>query len=478
MSYGFFGNIKEDQKSTKGKDYSDLPIFQPNQKEGSSSPQPPYPEADYDLPDEFADRLFEQGVSKTYARVGEGALGVPGNLANLANRLTGEKIPKLNRIAKGLPTTEDIKGFTKKYGGDYLKEGEEGIEKIAGDFLTNVGSYAVPFGPVKYLDKANKLLSGYRFLSPLISPALGEGAKSVTKALGGSEDAQERAGIAAMIVNDVFANRGKGVNGYINKLFQEAVDAVPKGTTSNANAFFQALNKTKNAILRGGKDPTKEKALTQIDNLLSRFSRKGKNYFIDPSEFIEMRKAVNNMIDSLGGFGSDLTHRGRRTAVGHLNDVRKDVIDAGMEYGNKFNPKFSKYWDAANEAYRVNAKSNVVMRFLEKIIPQKQLQKILNATATGAVIHKGVVPTLVSTAKGAVLGAPIAAGARGAYEIGKIAYRSMKSPTLRKYYENLFKHAAEKEGKAVALYSDKVESQLEKEDKKSKELMKKRFNVN
>ena len=431
------------------------------------------PEADYDLPDEFADRLFEQGVAKTYARIGEGAAGVPGNLANLANKLTGGKLPGVKSVAKVLPTTEDIKKFTGKYGGEYLKEDEEGIGKIAGDFLTNVGSYAVPLGKVNLLDKANKALSGYRFLSPVISPALGEGAKATVKKLGGSESAQELAGVSLMVVNDVLSNRGKGSDGYINQLYKKSLSSVPAGTKQNANKFAQALENTRKKIMSGGMDPTKEKPMQQIDNLLKRLSKKGKNYSIDPTEFAEMRKSVNNMVDSLGGFSSELTHRGRRTAVGHLNDVRKDVIDAGMEYGNRANPEFAKYWDAANEAYRVKAKSEVVMRTLEKFIPQKMLNRILSAVTTGTVVHKGIGAALSSATKGAAIGAPLAVAGKGIYEVGKIAYRASKSPTLRKYYTSLMKAAVQQDSKAIAHYSGKIDAELKAEEEKEKSLIRK-----
>lgn len=478
MGFGFFGKPKEQEETAKKQESTIPKVFQSQQKTETASQQP-YPEADYDLPDEFADRLFEQGIAKNYARLIEGRAGVPGNLANLANKLTGGMSPTIKQIADILPTTEDIKGFTKKYGGEYLKEDEEGIGKIAGDFLTGVGSYSSGGGKIDLFDKANKGLAAYRFLNPLISPALGEGVKAITKAFGGSESSQELAAISTMIANDVLSNRGKGVNGYINQLYKEAEAALPLGTKINANSFFKALQSTKNKILMGGKDPTKEKALTQIAEIQKRISKQGNNYVIDPREFMEMRKSVNNTVDSLGGFGSELTHRGKKQAVEYLNDVRKDVIDAGMGYGNQHNPEFAKYWDAANEAYRVTAQSNAAMNFLNKLLPMKKLKSIfgvagLGGTA-GTVATKGVGASIAGAAKAAAVSAPFAAAGKITYDIGKIAYRAKKSPVLRKYYTNLFKAAAEKDAKVVGYYEDKIENELKKEEEKSTALMKKRF---
>lgn len=426
----------------------------------------------YEISDEDLERMGEKGQAEAMSRLIEGAVGLPGNIASLANKLTGGHVNLFSTLSDVLPTTEKIKEFSEKASQGYTKS-EGKINEIAGEYLQDVGSYLPLAGVGFAAGTGGRAIDFLRTWQPFISPFLGQSMKQSAKAMSGGEGWQEGLKLAIQLTFDVLTNRGRGAQGYINHLFQEAEKAVPRGVRTNANQLRNSLTQLQVDLQRGGKSPDKTAALEKIKEVLDAMVQRSGNYFIDVAELPAFRRSINAVREQLGGWKSELPVGVKRRAIRNLENVKGHVIEAGMDYGRRVNPRFADYWSAANEAANTYGRSNVALRFLENTLGTKLFGKMMGGATAGHAGHaaltgKAVLPTLAKTA--AIGGAGAAAGAAG-YNFSKIVYRMARSPNLRNYYSHLFRSAIQQDSGQVAKYSDKIEKEEKKEEDRRKKLI-------
>ena len=477
MNYSVFGKPSSENFPSVPASRGNFSVFKKISQEPLQNEPSTEEPSDYDIPDEFAERLFEKGVSQVGARLAEGAIGTPGNIASLANTLTGGNVPSLKKAEKVLPTTSDLREFSEKHGQGYLTpEGE--LDKVAGEFLTDIGA-GLPFGVGGTAAKVatgigGKIAQAARFWRPIGTPLIGQATKQLVKELGSGETTQESAKIGSMIFTDVLLNRGKGSQGYINHLFQEADKSLTGSGKANVNNLRKSLIQFRKDLDLGGSSPEKTAASTKINEILTAMNRKGKEFFIDPKQFPAFRKSINSVRESMGGWQAELPPNIKRRAIKNLESVKKDVIDSGMEYGKKHNPEFAKNWASANEAANVRSRSNVALNFIKDKISPATFKKILGGSLAAHATHSAVAQTsfLGPLAKGVLVGVPTAAAGSAIYNFSKVAYRMAKSPVLQKYYNGLIKSAIKQDGSAVAKFSEKIEKDLQREDESEKSLIK------
>ena len=447
--------------------FKDIP-----QQAFSVSPKTDDKEYDQFLSDENMERRSEQGIVKAQTNLLKGALGLPGNITAAANQLTGGHVPQIKAASRVLPSSEDLSEYETKLFGDYTKPQGE-FDETAMEFMQDVGAMLSLPGVGSAAGTGGKFINVARKWQPIVTPLLGATAKESAKSLGAEKDNAGLFKIGSMILADVLINRGKGSQSYVNDLFQKSDAALQVGAKTNVNALRSSLINTKSSLSLGGKSPDKAKALEKIEEVLSSMKRKGKNYEMDVKEFPAFRKSINSVRETLGGFNPEFPKGVRKRAIRNLEDVKKQIIDAGMSYGKQHNPEFAKYWSAANEASNINSRSNIATKFIKEYVSPKTFARILGGSGAIHGVGSAIAgkPVFTSLVKGAALaGAGGGAGA-AAYGSGKVLYRMTKSPVMRKYYANLFKASLNKDGPLVAKYSAKIEKELEKEEFEESDLI-------
>src|SRR3990167_1389303 len=337
------------------------------------------------LTDEQLERDIERAGAQGIQNLIAGAAGLPGDIVELANKITGGSLPFLQQTSEIIPGREKLQEFGERATLGYTKPVTK-FEETAKEFMGDVGaglSFGVPNLPMA----GGKVLTAARLWQPLITPLLGQSVKKSAESFGASPTSSDFWKIGAMITFDVLFNRGAGSQKYINGLFQEANRAIPQGAVANANNLIKELDVLQTTLQRGGASPTTTRSLQAINELRGLIKKSGKNKnTIEVAELPAFRVNLNAVKSQLGGYKSELQGSVKKQAVRNVDRVKKAVIDSGMEYGRTQNRQFGEYWSAANEASNIAQRSNLVSNFLQSVLPKPLLYKVLGS---GAVAHAG-----------------------------------------------------------------------------------------
>jgi hypothetical protein len=186
---------------------------------------------------------------------------------------------------------------------------------------------------------------------------------------------------------------------------------------------------------------------------------------IDIRELPEFRTRINEDIQQLGGWDFTTPPAIRERAIHNLTDVKRQVIQAGENYGRTQNPEFLNAWRSANEAQSVLSRSNVASNFIQKTIGNWAISKTVKSLfgiggATAA-------PFLGSNA---LITSGAATGVVGSiYGTARLLYRVIRSPTLREYYVNTIRAALNGQKGPLIKNISELDKKIEEEDKKEKQ---------
>lgn len=368
------------------------------------------------ISDEQVEKDIERSQARTLSRIGETALGAPGDIASFFTGLFGKE-------QNLLPKSSDIRKATEKVSQGYLKPQTEFEGKID-ELTSDITSMALP-GAGKY-----------NFIRNIGIPVVANLAKEGIKYAKGEEKAQAYGKVGTMIALDLLSKRSGGVKKYIDSLWNEVELATPKGVSISTINLEKGLNKLQKSLSAGGDKPSTTRALKKLNEIQQEVKTgKGK---IPLDRLIPYRKSINEIIDELGGFNiQDVPIKYRPAAKFHLNEVKNEVIKAVEEYSNKFNPEMAQKWKAANEATAAYLQSNKIANIIQKKIPyspkSKAVQALFSYGPSAGLGALGYVNPL--TATGAAIGVT-------SYNAFKVLNRVMKSPTLGKYYLKVLKEAS------------------------------------
>jgi hypothetical protein len=363
--------------------------------------------------EEETERNIDRNKARTLSRMGETALGAPGDIASFFAGLFGKE-------QSIFPTSSQLKEKTEKASFGYLQPKNKNEER--GDELaSDIASMALP-GAGKYNMMRNIGI-------PIVANLVKEGLNYVNA----GEKSQGYAKIGTMVALDLISRRSGGVKSHLNSLYQKAEQALPEGLSFDASNLERSLNKIEKNLKMGGERPTTTKSLKKIDEI----KKDIKNGKIEGKKLAAYRPAINEIIDDIGGFNFEMSRKLKPQAIRNLNEVKGEAIKSLEQYGKKFNPEYLKYSQDANEAYAAYSQSNRIANFIQNKLPYSPKSKAVQA--------------LFSIAPHATLGAvgylsPAAAtgaavGLTG-YQAVKILERVRRSPVLRKYYQNVLKEAA------------------------------------
>lgn len=400
------------------------------------------------ISDEQLEKDIERSSARTLSRIGETALGAPGDIASFfGNLLGGSESPikplggLLAQAADVLPTSEDIREFTKKASQGYLEpEGE--AQKKSDEIVSDITSMALP-GAGKY-----------NMMRNIGIPIVGNLVKEGLKYANADEKTQGYTKTGTMIALDLLSRKTGGVKKYAGSLFQKAEEAIPKGLSINASSLKSSIDKLEQTLTAGGERSTTTRPLKKITEIRNEI-KDGK---IDAQRLAAYRQSINEAVEELGGFNlfSDVPQKLKPKAIKNLQDVKGTVIDSLEEYGKHQNPEYLKLSRDANEAWSAYSKSNKIAYFLEKKVgyaPKSAAAKLLFSYGSPL---SGVGSAALNpiTAVGTV-------GALGGYQAIKVLERVRKSPVLREYYLNVLKNAASGNVPQTAKNLKKLDEALE-----------------
>jgi hypothetical protein len=258
-----------------------------------------------------------------------------------------------------------------------------------------------------------------------------------------------------MVALDLISRRQGGVKKYMDTLFQKAEESLPKGVSVKATDLNKSLTSLENELKKGGSKKSTIKPLEKITELRNDI----KNDKIDVSTLAAYRPSINEGIEELGGFTSEVPIKYRAKAIRNLNKVKEEVIKTLTQYGEKFNPEFLKYHKSANESYAAYSQSNKIAKFL-----QDKVGYIPKSKAVQTLFDYGGLTAATGLAALGPVGATAGLIGASGYQAFKILKRVIDSPTLRKYYGNVLKEASLGNVSATTKNLKALEANLEYQD--------------
>jgi hypothetical protein len=408
---------------------------------------------------ENLEREIERNMARGTSRMIERIAGLPGDIVGILQHITGQ-----NKKENPLPTSATLQKKSEELGQGYLSANSP-LEKKTDEVLGDVASMLLPGA------------QSYSYARNIGIPLAGALAKEGIEYFSGDEKTANYGKLGTMFLLDLIsARRGTiprtpGVKGalemggpqsYVSSLFKKAEASLPKnGQMVDATQLQVGLKNLRSTFNRGGTRESRAAALKVIDELEARIQ----NGQIDVRELPAFRTRINEDIQKLGGWDFTTPPAIRERAIKNLSDVKRNVIQAGEDYGRTQNPEFLNAWKSANEAQSVLSRSNVVSNFIQKTIGDSVISKGVKALfglggAGAAATKLSATALLESGATGAFLGS--------LYGTAKLLYRVVKSPTLREYYFNTINAAINGQKGLLIKNANLLDEKIKEEEKKGK----------
>ncbi len=390
------------------------------------------------------EREEERARAQLTSRMMETILGAPGDIASFGAGLFGKE-------QKILPTSGQLRQKSESLSQGYTKPKTE-FEERTGELASDIASMAIPGG------------KGYSLARNIGIPVVANLVKEGLKYSSADEEKQAYGKVGTMIALDLMTGNKGGVKKHLSSLYEKAEAAVPKGVSYNASKLENALTNLETELSKGGKRATSVKALEKVGEIKNEI----KNGKIDIKSLAAYRPSINEAIEEMGGFNIELPKKLKKVAIRNLNQVKDEVIKTLTDYGEKVNPEFLKYHQAANEGYAAYSRSQLIGNFLKDKVTFVPHSKAIQSVFGYAPLI-GAAGLALKAGPGTAFGAT---AAYGGYQGIKVLHQIMNSPTLRKYYSNVLKEAAAgnvagatKNLKALDLNMDQAQSDHENTNK-------------
>ncbi len=402
------------------------------------------------------------------ARVGETILGAPEDirkgfgtlldmtLGNASEYLTGKKQPELREFLKNppvygalsgkLPTSEDVKENVTKplskaiTGDENILEPKSEPEKFVQEATKTLTQLSLPGGGASTWAQRTALAFA------------GETAKEATKYLGFDPSKQEIAKLATLGITSL-AQIGNAPQ-FARQYFQQQRNAIPRGVRFNAQPMQQRLNQIRNSEWFRVGDPASTRAaralVDDVEGLVN-------NGTVGARDAMRMREVINEAAENLGAFAVDRRHRGAH--AGHVNEVR-DALIHGMEQtlGHQY-PNWWGEYQNANAVFGITRRSSALGDFIASNYAKPLVSEAGKVLFGNAIAKGGAGVAKLALATGAI--------ATGAKAI-ELTNRIMRSPTLRRYYQDVVAQAGRQDAAAMSKALSKFDEESAKEEKSTK----------
>lgn len=399
-----------------------------------------------------------QNVSGLGVRGAEAALGIPGELKSFADFMLVDLPEQIETKLSGkdynLPS-----GYRKLITGNPLKPDQEGYEEYEEQrpglkFPTSEkiretitkplsGEYFEPKDKDQkfYQDTVQDIVrmfapgsSANRFtrLSPvskLTIPIYANMGKEISKDLGFSPTTQEFVKMGVMFGMDLHGRAQ--TRRYAGDLINRAENMVHPGHMMDARYIEHRLNQVERNLRRGGTSPATTRALQTIQEVRDRIQ----NGQIETADLMAFRRRLNDVISSGGGF--DVPGAARPAWTANMQRVKNRIISSVDRELRRSNPEAARLWREGNQAYAVFSRSTAVGNWMRNQVQRNPIvSNTLKLLMGPASYHAGE-----SILKNLPKAAAVALPTYGAIKAYQITTRAMRSPVVRRYYNQVINAA-------------------------------------
>ena len=409
--------------------------------------------------DETFAESYRRNILRSGARAAESIAGIPGaarqlgesipyGLGALAKKLgvPEEIIDKSTKLTetlspfKGLKSQEEIKEITSKAAKLTGKEGylepKGAVEKFSDDAIDFIAPMLAPIKGINALDKAKKI--GTTVLKGLGATGIGKTVEGITGSEGWGKGAQAGSYLLMSMINP------KGMTKYLGDIRKKAEEMIPDNAFADMKPYKNELSKIKHEInLSGSPSDQEKKIVGKINEIINNFDD-----YENPIRLLKTKTSINSDLSSLMKDADRSTRRYLKGQMKRLSGITKGAL---KEYG-KENPEFWDLLEASDNGFAVKSQSEFIKNNIEKALSKSKYPKIA-AYGLGHLIPIGA-------GKAGLVAAP-------SYYTGRFLYRYAKSPTLRKYYNQMIKEGSKGNVKGIKFAADNLERELEKKPLKS-----------
>lgn len=405
---------------------------------------------------------FVRNIAANASRLGEQVLGRYGNiekmgkdiLANMpsAGGLLGTALAELmgperwERMVRGkegqeqiLPTSEQLKEFSKEATGGYTEAKTPGEKKFQG-VVEDVGSTIGSRRPITARNVA---------INNLGIPAASNVVSELVDGLGFGKDKATTAKLGTWIALSLAGN----VNApkYASDLMNQGRNGVPNQLPINVPRMQTRVQNVLNSPHLLHADPRTALARQEANAILNDLA----NGQTTVRSMMTTYDGINAAKRNRGMF--ELTKSDQNFARRAIDEVRNVVRDEIMESGAQF-PQALKSWRNGIQAWATIHQSRSITNWVDDLA-RGPYAKMMSGPATGLF---GV--TTYGGIKAPMVAGPLAIGVPAAYKVGQTAYRVWQDPNLAHYYWNSIGAAAREDVPAFINNYNKLNKALEKSD--------------
>jgi len=382
-------------------------------------------------------------VTRTASRISETVAGLPGNLIQGAKYI-GSLLPDPPEFLKKdpnfiqkygkealehFPTSQEIKKASEDYFGLWTTaQGEK--EKLGDEFIETATNLMIPLGQQQSWLRSTAAAGG------------GVLSKQLAKEYGAPEWAQEAVKFATTLGISVF-NPG-GAREFSNNLYTMADRAIPDHISVPGQNVVNELSNMRANLARGGGEhaASSGEVINWIDRVLQHITDNGGRLNVK-----EGQSFLRNINEAMGDPAN--LERARQ-----LYPVVNRYIREGMQ---QVEGTFPEYWNLltnANESHGAIAQGAQIGYRVEEAIKKSPLKSNLGVLMAAAAYNP-------LAAVGYVAG-------RGLVEAVDILSQFARSPTLRRYYNDMFRHALNDNKTALLADVKRIDKEASKEEAKDK----------
>lgn len=371
-----------------------------------------------------------RGPLRTGARAVESIAGIPGEVTHGIGSLFG-----ITPRKGAPPRQEKIREFTRKLSGEFLEPKNE-MERFSDEATEFIAPMLIPFFGQARTAKSVLSMVG----KGLAATGIGKAVEDIT----GSEDAGTGTQIGSYLLMSML--NPKGMGNYISNLYKGARETIPKNAKISPRVYSANLTKLEKEITSSLSPSNAQK---QILNKINEIKERAKGR-ISPERILDTKQSINADLSDLMKQADRPTRKMLRRYMKRLSGISDQALE---DYGKK-NPKFWELQSAADNAFATRAESEWVANSIKNALEGKKYPHLEKAFPF--LLHGGIqyIPG-VGTGTGTV--------ATPAYFLGRFIYRYAKSPSLRRYYNQLLKGGLENNAVLIEKAAKNLNQELEKE---------------
>lgn len=339
------------------------------------------------------------------------------------------------------PTSHELRKNIAKATEGYT-EPKNWLEEKFRNFIGDITDLSFP---------GNKMSLGRKVFVAGASEGLGD----VAQAISGKEEDKYKVKTGVLLPLTLI-NPG-GAERHISGMYQDVRNSVPANAQTNGLNYVNAVNQFENNLMQSGMStPIKDAILTPLNQMKNKII--SNNGQISVHGLLNSKKELNDLRKK---YYAETGHFADRAEARKLFNEGMTFIDDAIEKSlNQVDPSgaLSTKFNDANQSWSTLHNAKRVTKVIEKNMPKSMRGTILGVFLEQGFQHPGAMMKLGGLG---IAGLGIMSGARVLHQI-------MNSPTLKKYYTESLKAAAQGNAKLTTTMLSKLHEEWEKEETKNR----------